>query len=253
VKVRHSVSTGAPAGVDAEILEDGGPVAGDSAGGAPEFDATQARQRRPVLRPSGHQRGLDDTAVEGLPPQPAEGDVVRGQAVQGVGVGSRGEGSFEVAVDDEIRLCRQRARGEQQQEQRRANDARWVPAHFQNLLCGHPPGGSIRPADQPFGSSAVLGSCVAGGPRRGGSEDPWLCGTGFRRLCPFGASTLLAWKARRAQRPRGWSGPPRRVVQRVAGAKRGSSEKKFLSHPAVHRIYREGAGHLRRWSRIPRR
>jgi len=36
------------------------------------------------------------------------------------------------------------------------------------------------PPCSPFGSSAVLIS--RGGPQRGG-EDPWLCGTGFRRLC----------------------------------------------------------------------
>jgi hypothetical protein len=38
----------------------------------------------------------------------------------------------------------------------------------------------------PFGSSAVFGSFVAsivGGRRRGGGEDPWLCGPGFARVC----------------------------------------------------------------------
>ena len=38
-----------------------------------------------------------------------------------------------------------------------------------------------------FGSSAVVGSFVASGGstvrRRGGGEDPWLCGPGFRRVC----------------------------------------------------------------------
>ena len=35
-----------------------------------------------------------------------------------------------------------------------------------------------------FGSSAVLGSFVASQVRRrGGGEDPWLCGSGFRRVC----------------------------------------------------------------------
>jgi hypothetical protein len=34
-----------------------------------------------------------------------------------------------------------------------------------------------------FGSSAIVGSCVASEWRRGGSEDPWLCAPGFRRVC----------------------------------------------------------------------
>jgi hypothetical protein len=34
----------------------------------------------------------------------------------------------------------------------------------------------------PFGGSAVFGSFVADDPS-GGTEDPWLCGPGFRRLC----------------------------------------------------------------------
>ena len=39
-------------------------------------------------------------------------------------------------------------------------------------------------AELPFGSSAVVGSCVASQiRRRGGGEDPWLCGPGFRRVC----------------------------------------------------------------------
>ena len=42
-----------------------------------------------------------------------------------------------------------------------------------------------READLPFGSSAILGSFVASAAvrRRGGGEDPWLCGPGFRRVC----------------------------------------------------------------------
>jgi len=41
-----------------------------------------------------------------------------------------------------------------------------------------------QPPSQPFGSSAVLGSFGASlSRRRGGGEDPWLCGPGFRRVC----------------------------------------------------------------------
>jgi hypothetical protein len=47
-----------------------------------------------------------------------------------------------------------------------------------------------KPQSYPFGSSAVLRVLrgVVGG-RRGGSEDPWLCGPGFRRVCLYRGST----------------------------------------------------------------
>jgi hypothetical protein len=45
---------------------------------------------------------------------------------------------------------------------------------------------NARPPSHPFGSSAVLGSFVASQVRRrGGGEDPWLCGPGFHRVCRY--------------------------------------------------------------------
>src|SRR5882724_12114915 len=41
-----------------------------------------------------------------------------------------------------------------------------------------------KPPSYPFGGSAVVGSFVASQVRRrGGGEDPWLCGPGFGRVC----------------------------------------------------------------------
>ncbi len=42
------------------------------------------------------------------------------------------------------------------------------------------------PTSQSFGSPAILGSFrFSHPPPLEGSEDPWLCGTGFPRLCRF--------------------------------------------------------------------
>jgi hypothetical protein len=49
------------------------------------------------------------------------------------------------------------------------------------------------------GSSAVMGSFEASGGdtvrRRGGGEDPWLCGPGFRRVCLCRGIARLIYEA----------------------------------------------------------
>jgi hypothetical protein len=68
-----------------------------------------------------------------------------------------------------------------------------------------PPVKAVEVADH-VGGSAVLGSFEALGRRRGGGEDPWLCGPGFRRVCLFVCDGCAAYL-------RGWyrSGQERRA------------------------------------------
>ena len=73
-------------------------------------------------------------------------------------------------------------------------------------------------AAQPFGGLAVVGPSwrLAGVRRRGGGEDPWLCGPGFRRVClcrwfGMGEPTIKQGRDYRGL-PSGMTTPPRHYV-----------------------------------------
>ena len=78
-------------------------------------------------------------------------------------------------------------------------------SRFMTLLLPFSRQSEMTTPSQPFGSSAVLGSFRFLLPLLlEGGEDPWLCGTAFRRLCPFVGNPVSTGRFPRAHHPLGW-------------------------------------------------